>query len=111
MISPQPSRFRMNRRKTVSVTPAMGASTVAGAMVIGPMENLGGKTCIAGADFNSSICLMIRRKRAVRTLRQKRCKQDSDNETAVYRTLDRRGRCGRRRPDEGGRKAEPGSDR
>src|SRR3984893_7825532 len=32
MISPHPPRLRMKRRKTVSVTPAMGASTVAGAM-------------------------------------------------------------------------------
>ena len=30
MINPQPPRLRMKRRKTVSVTPAMGASTVAG---------------------------------------------------------------------------------
>ena len=32
MISPQPPRLRMKRRKTVSVTPAMGARTVAGAI-------------------------------------------------------------------------------
>src|SRR6202011_4452914 len=32
MMSPHPPRFRMKRRKTVSVTPAMGARTVAGAM-------------------------------------------------------------------------------
>ena len=38
MISPQPLRLRMKRRKTVSVTPAMGASTVAGAMLTGPIE-------------------------------------------------------------------------
>src|SRR5690349_4765327 len=30
MISPQPPRFRIKRRNTVSVTPAIGASTVAG---------------------------------------------------------------------------------
>ena len=30
----------MNRRKTVSVTPAIGASTVAGAIVTPPMERL-----------------------------------------------------------------------
>ena len=33
----------MKRRKTVSVTPAIGASTVAGATPIGPMANLAGK--------------------------------------------------------------------
>ena len=32
MIRPHPPRLRMKRRKTVSVTPAMGASTVAGEM-------------------------------------------------------------------------------
>ena len=46
MMSPQPPRLRMKRRKTVSVTPAMGASTVAGAMVTGPIENCWGKTSI-----------------------------------------------------------------
>src|SRR5678815_3756082 len=39
MISPHPPRLRMNRRNTVSVTPAMGASTVAGAMRTFPMVN------------------------------------------------------------------------
>ena len=39
MISPQPPRLRMKRRNTVSVTPAIGASTVAGAMRTGPMKN------------------------------------------------------------------------
>ena len=37
MISPQPPRLRMKRRKTVSVTPAMGASTVAGSIFTGPI--------------------------------------------------------------------------
>src|SRR5690348_1810190 len=36
MIRPHPPRFRMKRRKTVSVTPAMGARTVAGEMVTAP---------------------------------------------------------------------------
>jgi hypothetical protein len=39
----------MNRRKTVSVTPAMGASTVAGAIFTGPIDKLVGKelmTCL-----------------------------------------------------------------
>src|ERR1700677_36406 len=48
MINPQPLRLRMKRRKTVSVTPAMGASTVAGAILISPMERL------AGTDFSGS---------------------------------------------------------
>ena len=43
MISPQPPWLRMKRRKTVSVTPAMGASTVAGAIFTGPIENCCGK--------------------------------------------------------------------
>jgi len=46
MISPQPPRLRMKRRKTVSVTPAMGASTVAGAMRTLPISKLGGKLVI-----------------------------------------------------------------
>ena len=37
MISPHPPKLRMKRRKTVSVTPAMGASTVAGAMRTPPI--------------------------------------------------------------------------
>src|SRR5713226_4090415 len=37
MIRPHPPRSRINRRKTVSVTPAMGASTVAGAMRTPPI--------------------------------------------------------------------------
>src|SRR6185312_11846315 len=37
MMSPHPPRFRMNRRKTVSVTPAMGARTVAGAIFTVPI--------------------------------------------------------------------------
>src|SRR6478609_1658285 len=37
MIRPHPPRLRMKRRKTVSVTPAMGARTVAGAMVTVPI--------------------------------------------------------------------------
>src|SRR5277367_5540104 len=40
MISPHPPRLRMKRRKTVSVTPAIGARTVAGAIVTLPMERL-----------------------------------------------------------------------
>src|SRR4029077_16604007 len=39
MINPQPPRLRMKRRNTVSVTPAMGASTVAGAMHTLPIVN------------------------------------------------------------------------
>ena len=41
MMSPHPLRFRMKRRNTVSVTPAMGASTVAGAISTPPMERRG----------------------------------------------------------------------
>ena len=42
MIRPQPERLRMNRRKTVSVTPAIGARTVAGAISTVPRRNLAG---------------------------------------------------------------------
>ena len=47
MIRPHPPRLRMKRRKTVSVTPAMGASTVAGAIFTGPIENWVGNGCMA----------------------------------------------------------------
>ena len=40
--------FLMKRRKTVSVTPAMGARTVAGAMVTLPMVKLAGTRACAG---------------------------------------------------------------
>src|SRR3981081_3162802 len=42
MISPHPPRLRMKGRKTVSVTPAIGASTVAGAIWTPPIERLEG---------------------------------------------------------------------
>jgi hypothetical protein len=47
MISPHPPRLRMNRRKTVSVTPAMGASTVAGAIFTDPIDKWVGKRNMA----------------------------------------------------------------
>src|SRR5690349_8801983 len=47
MSSPQPPSPRMKRRNTVSVTPAMGASTVAGAMRTGPIDNWVGNECMA----------------------------------------------------------------
>jgi hypothetical protein len=40
----------MNRRNTVSVTPAMGASTVAGAMATSPIINLDGTGTFAIVD-------------------------------------------------------------
>src|ERR1700686_827929 len=45
MIRPHPPRFLMKRRKTVSVTPAMGASTVAGAMRTFPIFKTVGNPC------------------------------------------------------------------
>jgi hypothetical protein len=42
MIRPHPPRFLMKRRKTVSVTPAIGASTVAGEIVTLPICKLVG---------------------------------------------------------------------
>src|SRR6201995_4985065 len=49
IINPHPPRLRMKRRKTVSVTPAMGARTVAGEMLTAPMDSEGGTTCVARA--------------------------------------------------------------
>ena len=46
MIRPHPPRSRIMRRKTVSVTPAMGASTVAGAMATPPIRSSAGKCVI-----------------------------------------------------------------
>ncbi|MGA8599236.1 MAG: hypothetical protein WB676_31340, partial [Bryobacteraceae bacterium] len=40
--SPQPPWLRISLRNTVSVTPAMGASTVAGRMVVRPMAKSDG---------------------------------------------------------------------
>src|SRR5579863_7799434 len=54
MISPHPPRLRMKRRKTVSVTPAMGARTVAGVMVMPPMEKLAGTGC-SGAAWRARV--------------------------------------------------------
>src|SRR3954462_5101834 len=42
MISPHPPRLRMNRRNTVSVTPAIGASTVAGEISTPPIDTRAG---------------------------------------------------------------------
>src|SRR5205085_717840 len=54
MIRPQPSRLRMKRRKTVSVTPAMGASTVAGEIRTSPMERLA-ETVRGGAGWRTRV--------------------------------------------------------
>jgi len=54
MIRPQPLRFRINRRKTVSVTPAMGARTVAGAISTVPRRTLAGtgtSVACSGREF------------------------------------------------------------
>src|SRR5438270_682594 len=58
MMRPHPPRLRMKRRKTVSVTPAMGARTVAGEMVTLPiLRTLGtrfwGRTWHSGAAGRS----------------------------------------------------------
>src|SRR6266481_1709415 len=49
MINPHPPRLRIKRRKTVSVTPAIGASTVAGATRTLPIitDEATGTTCVA----------------------------------------------------------------
>src|ERR1700690_1980865 len=56
MISPHPPRFRIKRRKTVSVTPAMGASTVAGAIRTFPIvKHEGtGTACVARGPPSAS---------------------------------------------------------
>src|SRR5216684_1127398 len=54
MIRPHPPRFRMKRRKTVSVTPAMGARTVAGVIWTPPMERLVG-TGFTGAPWRTRV--------------------------------------------------------
>src|ERR1035438_9541108 len=51
IINPQPPRPRMKRRKTVSVTPAMGASTVAGAIFTRPIENESGNVRMPSDDL------------------------------------------------------------
>src|SRR5271166_3044451 len=49
IIRPQPPRLRMKRRKTVSVMPAMGASTVAGRISTAPSVTDAGTRTPAGA--------------------------------------------------------------
>src|SRR5882757_4160591 len=58
MISPQPPRLRMKRRKTVSVTPAIGARTVAGAISMPPMERAAG-TGFCGAAWRGKPSLSL----------------------------------------------------
>src|ERR1700693_5622253 len=49
MIRPHPPRLRMKRRNTVSVTPAMGAKTVAGSIGTFPIITLAGTIATARA--------------------------------------------------------------
>src|ERR1019366_7079379 len=49
IIRPQPPRLRIKRRNTVSVTPAMGASTVAGRISTPPSDTDAGTRASAGA--------------------------------------------------------------
>src|SRR5205807_5928201 len=58
MIRPHPPRLRMKRRKTVSVTPAMGARTVAGVIWTPPMERLEG-TGFRGAAWRTKPALSL----------------------------------------------------
>ena len=51
IIRPQPPRLRMKRRKTVSVTPAIGARTVAGATGTLPMDRADGRSLIISFHF------------------------------------------------------------
>src|SRR4051812_48488732 len=52
-IMPQPPSSLMKRRKTVSVTPAIGARRVAGAISTLPMRTDCGTTAPAGARFST----------------------------------------------------------
>ncbi len=47
--------LRMNRRKTVSVTPAMGASTVAGATVTPPITTDAGTRAFSGIACSTGL--------------------------------------------------------
>jgi hypothetical protein len=47
--------FRMKRRNTVSVTPAMGASTVAGATITPPITTDAGTRAEAGMLFSRGL--------------------------------------------------------
>src|ERR1700731_4720072 len=55
MIRPHPPRLRINRRNTVSVTPAIGARTVAGAIRTPPTANADGKGLIISSVSHSSM--------------------------------------------------------
>src|SRR5262249_9575788 len=55
MIRPHPPRLRINRRNTVSVTPAMGARTVAAVTRTAPMCRVDGKTLVIPFSFHSSM--------------------------------------------------------
>src|SRR5437867_12548258 len=55
MIRPHPPRLRIKRRNTVSVTPAMGARTVAGATCTAPIVSVDGKALIIPVSFHSSM--------------------------------------------------------
>src|SRR5580692_11877130 len=58
MMRPQPPRLRMKRRKTVSVTPAMGARTVAGAILTMPMGRPAG-TGLRDRDWRTKSALSL----------------------------------------------------
>src|SRR6202140_4155176 len=58
IIKPHPPRLRMKRRKTGSVTPAMGARTVAGEIVTAPMVRLAG-TGFSGTAWRAKPALSL----------------------------------------------------
>src|SRR4051794_13797906 len=58
MTSPQPVRLRMNWRKTVSVTPAMGARTVAGAISTALVASGASMGKVAGTRTPAGISLV-----------------------------------------------------
>src|SRR6202051_162310 len=58
MIRPQPPRLRIKRRNTVSVTPAMGARTVAGAIRTLPMKRVSG-TSFSGSAWRTKPALSL----------------------------------------------------
>ena len=59
MIRPQPPISRMKRRKTVSVMPAIGASTVAGVMATPPICKHDATFASAGAARSAGIVVEL----------------------------------------------------
>src|SRR5579884_2018638 len=70
IIRPQPPRLRMKRRKTVSVTPAIGARTVAGRISTPPRETQAGTRASGGATRSAGLSKNLCTLEFYRTRRQ-----------------------------------------